>query len=117
MADKENNIEMPKMKGATDQKIDAIKQLIFGENIQEYDEEFKQIRKNILDAKTELANKLAETSKELKNMIETLRENHDKKIEDLRGQMLDEVRNLDHKKLDRNLLGDLLQEIGGKIKE
>ncbi|MBX2843440.1 MAG: hypothetical protein KTR26_16835 [Flammeovirgaceae bacterium] len=116
MAEKEN-IEMPKMKGATDQKIDAIKQLIFGENIQEYDEEFKQIRKYINDAKSELENKLEQTSKELKNMIESLRENHDKKIEDLRGQMLNEVKNLDHKKLDRNLLGDLLQEIGGKIKE
>ena len=110
---KENNTKQ----AANDAKIDAIKQLIFGENIQQYDEEFKEIRDNIKAAQQQMNERLENTAAELKKLIETIQNEQNQKLSELKSQMDEEVSNLKDSKLDRRLLGDLLQEIGGKIKE
>ena len=111
---KENN----QTKSSTnDAKIDAIKQLIFGENIQQYDEEFKEIKDNILLAQKQMNEHLENTKAELKNLINTVQNEQNQKLSELQAKMEDEVASLKSTKLDRQLLGDLLQEIGGKIKE
>ncbi len=110
---KDNNTS----KNANDAKIDAIKQLIFGENIEQYDEEFKAIRDNIHAAQQQMNERLENTAAELKKLIETIQNEQDQKLNELKSQMDEEVKDLKNTKLDRQLLGDLLQEIGGKIKE
>ena len=53
-------------------KIDAIKQLIFGENIQEYNHEFEAVKKDILNKKKELEQLLEEVKAELLQNIDNL---------------------------------------------
>ncbi|UZR95444.1 hypothetical protein [Chondrinema litorale] len=102
---------------ANDAKIDAIKQLIFGENIKEYDGEFKKIRETINHVKQEMNEKLENTASELRRLIDTVNAEQNSKLDKLRSDMDAEVAQLKQQKLDRQLLGDLLQEIGNKIKE
>lgn len=111
-----------------DPKIEAVKQLIFGENMQQYDSEFNEIKALIKKTRTEIEsevndtrealNKLINQTKDaLTNEIGDLRSDMNKKMTQLRADMDESVADLDHRKLNRKLLGALLQEMGKQISE
>ena len=96
-------------------KLDAIKQLIFGENIQAYDSEFETVKTDILSKKHELENLIDDTRKELLQNIDNLSTDINIRITDLENSFNDKADRLDEKKLDRKLLGKLLMNLGEKI--
>ncbi|WP_072348896.1 fructose 1,6-bisphosphatase [Flavobacteriaceae bacterium A100] len=96
-------------------KIDAIKQLIFGENIQAYDSEFEAVKKDILTKKQELEDLIDEVRKELLQNIDNLSTDINIRITNLENSFNDKAESLDEKKLDRKLLGELLMNLGEKI--
>ncbi|WP_452230818.1 MULTISPECIES: fructose 1,6-bisphosphatase [unclassified Lacinutrix] len=96
-------------------KIDAIKQLIFGENMQAYDSEFESVKNDILSKKQELENLVDDVRKELLQNIDNLSTDINIRITDLENSFNDKADALDDKKLDRKLLGDLLMNLGEKI--
>jgi len=96
-------------------KIDAIKQLIFGENIQAYDSEFEAVKNDILTKKQELEDLIDEVRKELLQNIDNLSTDINIRITDLENSFNDKAESLDEKKLDRKLLGELLINLGEKI--
>lgn len=111
-----------------DPKIEAVKQLIFGENMQQYDSEFSEIRTVIKKTKQELKDEIDDTRTALNDLINETRESLNKSLSDLRSDMnkkvsqlredMDEsVADLDDRKLNRKLLGALLQEMGKQIAE
>ncbi len=113
---------------STDPKIEAVKQLIFGENMQQHDSEFSEVRATIKKTKQELVNEIDETRDALTNMINDTRESLTKAISDLRSDtnkkvsqlredMDESIADLDDRKLNRKLLGALLQEMGKQIAE
>ena len=97
------------------QRLEAIKNLIFGENIQQIDADF-QVLKNLIDKrKEELDNYIEDTRKELMSSIDNLSTDLNIRITDL-GSTLDEnTKSLNHKKVDRATLGNLLVTLGEKI--
>ena len=96
-------------------KLEAIKNLIFGENIQQYDSEFEALKKDI-DAKREaLQNYVDETRDELMKSIDSLSTDVNIRITELENTLDDKADALDEKKLDRKLFGDLLIKLGEKI--
>lgn len=129
MAKKEEAPKMPDAKGLMgDPKIDAVRQLIFGENMQQYDSEFNEIKALIKKTRTEIENELNETrdalnrlinqtKDSLTNEIQDLRSDMNKKVTQLRSDMDEAVADLDDRKLNRKLLGALLQEMGKQIAE
>ncbi len=96
-------------------KLDAIKQLIFGENIQAYDNEFEAVKSDILSKKQELENLIDDVRKELLQNIDNLGTDINIRITDLENSINDRADSLDEKKLDRKLLGELLMNLGEKI--
>ncbi len=111
-----------------DPKIDAVRQLIFGENMQQYDSEFNEIKALIKKSRTEVETELNETrdalnklinmtKDSLTNEIQDLRSDMNKKVTQLRSDMDEAVADLDDRKLNRKLLGALLQEMGKQISE
>ncbi|WP_452224060.1 fructose 1,6-bisphosphatase [Lacinutrix chionoecetis] len=96
-------------------KIDAIKQLIFGENIQEYNHEFEAVKKDILNKKKELENLIDDVKAELLQNIDNLSTDINIRITELENTLEDKADALDEKKLDRKLFGDLLIKLGEKI--
>jgi hypothetical protein len=97
------------------QRLEAIKNLIFGENIQQIDQEFQAIKNHIEKRKEELEDFIAETRKELNSTIDNLATDLNIRITDLENSMNDKTDELNHRKVDRNLLGTLLVSMGEKI--
>lgn len=108
----------PPAKGpAVDPQIDAIREIIFGQNIRQYNEQFDHINVEIDKLRVELMEKLMQTRSELENLISDLREDTTQKLLALRAHTDAEVSRLDEAKADRRLLGTLLVEIGEKIRK
>ena len=98
-------------------KIDAIKQLIFGENMQEYDTEFESVKKDILSKKQELESLIDDVKSELLQSIDNLSTDVNIRITDLEDALNNKLDVIDTKKVDRKLLGDLLVNLGEKISQ
>lgn len=96
-------------------KIDAIKQLIFGENIQEYNHEFEAVKQDILNKKKELVDLMEDVKAELLQNIDNLSTDINIRITELENTLEDKTDALEDKKLDRKLFGDLLIKLGEKI--
>ena len=96
-------------------KIDAIKQLIFGDNIQEYDHEFEAVKLDILSKKKELESLIDDVKAELLQNIDNLSTDINIRITELENTLEDKAQVLEEKKLDRKLFGDLLIKLGEKI--
>jgi archaellum component FlaC len=97
------------------QRLEAIKNLIFGENIQQIDEEFQSIKNHVEKRKEELENLIDDTRKQLNSTIDNLATDLNIRITDLENHFNDKTDELNHKKVDRNLLGTLLVSLGEKI--
>ncbi|AUC83727.1 fructose 1,6-bisphosphatase [Lacinutrix sp. Bg11-31] len=115
MAKNDNSITNNTNATDSTSKIDAIKQLIFGENIQEYNHEFEAVKQDILKKKKELENLLDDVKSELLQNIDNLSTDINIRITELENTLEDKAETLDEKKLDRKLFGDLLIKLGEKI--
>jgi len=96
-------------------KIEAIKNLIFGENIAAYNSEFEMVKKDISNKKKELEDFIEDTRKELNQAIDNLSTDINIRITELEDNLTDRVDVLDSKKVDKETLGDLLIALGEKI--
>lgn len=115
MAKKDQPIEQPSQEIANS-KIEAIKNLIFGENIQEYNHEFETLKAEIATRRKELMSYVDDTRKELMTSIDNLSTDVNIRISDLEEALNDKTETLDHKKVNRSDLGDLLIRLGENIK-
>lgn len=96
-------------------KIEVIKNLIFGENIAEYNSEFETLKKDIDTKRQELKNYIDETRDELMTAIDNLSTDINIRITDLENALEDKADKLNEQKVDKKLLGDLLISLGEKI--
>ncbi len=110
----ENNIEQ---QVDSVSKIETIKNLIFGENIQQYNSEFESLKKDILQRRAELKELIEETNLEVNTLIDNLSTDLNIRITELEGALSDKAANLDAKKVDKETLGALLVKIGNQISE
>jgi len=98
-------------------KIDAIKELIFGENIQAYDIEFEALKLDILAKKEELQNLISSVETELLQNIDTLSTDVNIRITNFENAINDKFENLENEKINRKVLSDLFIKLGEKIGE
>lgn len=97
------------------QRLEAIKNLIFGENIQQIDQDFTSLKNLIDKRKEELDSYIDDTRKELINTIDNLSTDVNIRITDLENTLAEKAEKLDHKKVDRTALGSMLVSLGEKI--
>jgi gas vesicle protein len=97
------------------QRLEAIKNLIFGENIEQINTDFDSIKALIEKQKRDLEAFIEETSKELHVLIDNLSTDVNIRITDLEDNINDKMENLNHKKVDRTVLGNMLVTLGEKI--
>lgn len=98
-----------------DAKIDAIKHLIFGENMMDYDARFDKVNSTITKLKTEMESKMKKLEVKLAEMVTSLRDDHDKDLSQMEVKMAKEFVKINDKKADRMALGKMLQNIGEKL--
>lgn len=96
-------------------KIEAIKNLIFGENIQQYNSEFETLKNEIDKKKAHLENYIDEVRNELMQSIDSLSTDVNIRITDLEDSLQAKTEALSEEKVDRKELGKLLISLGEKI--
>jgi len=96
-------------------KIEAIKNLIFGENIAAYNSEFDKVKKDIAAKKMELQDFIDDTRKELHQAIDNLSTDIGIRITELEDALADKAEALEAKKVDKKTLSNLLISLGEKI--
>jgi hypothetical protein len=96
-------------------KIDLIKNIIFGDNIQAYDSEFEALKKDILDKKTVLEELIEEVRTELTTALDSVATDVNIRITELEEKLEDRIESLDADKLDKKTFGTMLIELGEKV--
>ncbi|WP_062054018.1 hypothetical protein [Aquimarina longa] len=114
---KENKAVEETISNDPSSKIEAIKNLIFGENIAAYNSEFEKVKNDIDSKKKELEDFIDETRKELNQAIDSLSTDINIRITELEDNLTDKIEILDAKKVDKKTLGDLLINLGEKINQ
>jgi len=100
-----------------DSKIEAIKDLIFGENIAEYDHKFESIKNDILKKKVVLEELIEQTQADLNEIIDNLSTDLNIRITSLEDNFESKFNSLNEEKMARKQLGDLLIKLGNKISD
>jgi archaellum component FlaC len=96
-------------------RLEAIKNLIFGENIQQIDQDFESIKNLIEKRKEELEIFIEDTRKELTKTVDNLATDINIRITDLENNLTDKTGELTQQKVDKKLLGTLLVSLGEKV--
>ncbi len=118
MAKKETTQEKDMLaKAAMDNKLAAVRDLIFGENMQEYSQEFDDVYNKIKKLKEETSTNLTDTTNKLERRIDELQASLERSIEDLTSDMNQKLEELDDAKADRAKLGKALEKIGQMLQE
>ena len=102
---------------SNDAKIDVIKELIFGNNMREYQSEFEGIHDVVTQNKLDIENKLNTAKDEIYDYLEEMRKELNSKIDDLQMTLQAEIDRLDDVKTDRKMLGDLFEHMAKEIKD
>lgn len=118
MAKKDPTLEKDQaMQNAVESKIAAVRDLIFGENMQEYSQEFDDVYAKLKKQKEETAENLANTTERLENRINELQASLERSIEDLTSDMNQKLEELDDAKADRRKLGVALEKIAQMLQQ
>ena len=96
-------------------KIEAIKNLIFGENIQQYDSEFHALKRDLQKKKDQLDKYIDEVRAELMQSIDSLSTDVNIRITDLEDSLNDRTEQLAEDKVGKKELGKLLINLGEKL--
>lgn len=104
------------------QKINAIRDIIFGSDMQEYENKFETLKKELDDRYEKQKKDLQKLQKaidskmdDLKDHVEELRRQFDTRVDSLTSDVNQELDQLRDEKTDRHALGALLEEIGRKL--
>lgn len=105
----------PELSQDSSSKIEAIKNLIFGENIQQYNSEFETLKKVIDAQKAALESYIDEVRGELMQSIDALSTDVNIRITDLEDSLNEKTETLTEQKVDRRELSKMLISLGEKI--
>lgn len=96
-------------------RIEAIKQLIFGENIQQIDSDFETLRNDLEKKKQELEYYIALVNKQLTEAMDNMETDINIRITELERSTTQRMDSLQHTKTDRKQLGEWLKDLGEKL--
>lgn len=96
-------------------KIEVIKELIFGEQIQEYNSEFEKLKKDILDKKKILETLIAEVRTELDGAISDVSTDINIRITALEESFENKIARLEGDVVEKEMLGKMFTELGKKL--
>lgn len=99
----------------TQPQIDAIRNIIFGQNMQDYDLRFKEANETLNRNRKEIDEKIEKTKNHLLEEMRQMENRLSLQLQELSNKLTQESERLEDKKLNRKELGALLVEIGNKI--
>lgn len=103
----------------TPQEVDRIRDILFGSQMRDYEQRFQMILRDLERLQQEidrLSDRLAEQDSEQSKKLERLRKESREADEALRRALRETAQQLTNDKVDRMALGDMLIEIGNRLK-
>lgn len=116
MSKSNGQIEEKKQNLNESERLEAIKNLIFGENIQQIDNDFEFLKNKIEQRKQELENLIEETNKELSSLVDSMATDINIRITDVEEKFSEKIEDLEQRKVNKSNLGTLFIELGEKLK-
>ncbi len=99
-----------------DPKLAAIKEIIFGDNIKEYDKEFTHLRELIEHQRKEFDDAVKAVKKNFFNSFEELKKDLKTDIKLLEKETIKTLQKVDRENaLDKNRIGKMFEDIGKKL--
>jgi TolA-binding protein len=101
------------------QDVGRIREIIFGSQMRDYEQRFRLLQRDLESLKDELEAQREQASKQDKDQskkLQKLRDDTRQSDDDLRAEMREAVDRLTMDKVDRSTLGDLLIEMGNRLK-
>ncbi|WP_435416188.1 hypothetical protein [Polaribacter aestuariivivens] len=117
MEKKSEKSKAPETAQEVDSRIAAVRDLIFGENIQQYNTEFADVYDKIKALQNETRTNLSEAVSNLENKLADLESLMDHKFQDLNDDLDKRLADLDDEKADRRKLGKALEKIALMLQE
>lgn len=113
---KENNTSTKANDSSTDQissaeqdKLNAVRDLLFGQNVREYRDEFKELKEMIHTEQKEREQAVSEVRSEVLGKLEKL----DQKLDKTNKELIDKLNQL--AKTDKETLAELLKDMANKL--
>jgi hypothetical protein len=103
----------------TPQEVDRIRDIIFGHQMRDYDQRFKNVQRDLDRLQQELdrlTEQLAEQDSDQGKKLQKLRREVRQADDDLRTEAREAVQKLTSDKVDRAALGELFIELGNNLK-
>jgi hypothetical protein len=100
-----------------DNRIAAVRDLIFGENIQQYNSEFQDVYNKINDLKSSTNATVSEAVSNLEGQVADLERLVDNKLQDMTAEVEKRLAELDEEKADRRKLGMALEKIAQMLQD
>ena len=117
MAEKQENSKNAVDNQKEVDRIAAVRELIFGENMKEYSSEFADVYNKIKSLKESTDKNLNEAVTNLENKLSDLESLMDHKFQDLNDDLDKRLADLDDEKADRKKLGKALEKIALMLQE
>jgi hypothetical protein len=102
------------------QDVGRIREIIFGSQMRDYEQRFRLLQRDLEGLRGELEalrEQSSAQSKEQAKKLQALRDDTRQSDDDLRAEMREAVDRLTTDKVDRSTLGDLLIQMGNRLKE
>ena len=96
-------------------RVEEIREIIFGSNIRQYNQEFQNLHDLLTQTRLELEQALSKNRQELDTAISKLKAETDSSLEQTHQRISQEVSRLDHAKTDREALGQMLIQMGQQL--
>lgn len=116
MSEQSSQKEIDKPVEMETEKLSAIRDIIFGNEIQEYNKEFNEIKDIISKNKGITDNDIQKLEAALNDKIDKLQQLMEQKMSDMEAQFTQKLQELDDRKTDRAKLGDLLEAMAKELK-
>lgn len=100
-----------------DSRLAAVRDLIFGENIQQFNADFADVYEKIKNLEDKTGRNLAESVTNLENKLADLESLMDHKFQDVIDDLDKRMADLDDEKTDRRKLGKALEKIAQMLQE
>ncbi|MFK7952783.1 MAG: hypothetical protein AB8B73_08025 [Ekhidna sp.] len=96
-------------------KLEAVRDLLFGQNVKEYRDEFKELKDLIQENRAEIDKSAADFRSDVLEKLESLDEKINKKIDDTSQEIKDQLNSLSEAKADRKKIANLLSDMAKQL--
>ena len=98
-----------------DPKIEAIKEIIFGDNIKEINHEFDEVKAMLQEHRRALDERMNQVRQELEKSIQQLHRDTEKEMQTMKEDTLKRLTQLENSVPSNVNLGKLFEEVGRKL--